>query len=65
LKKESCEPLIPRVFVTQYPPITSNFTDISDHWLSTLSKLKFSDNKWAVSFGEIFFGEFEQGAKQT
>ena len=56
----------------QYPPITSKFGDISESWLSENSTFKFSDNlndyegapKKEFTYGNIMFGEFDQGAKK-
>jgi len=53
--------------------ITSNFTSLSDAWLPTLSKFKFSDNLYDAKpkyggknqYGTTMFFEFEQGVKKT
>ena len=55
-----------------YPPITSKFADISEALLPANSTFKFSDNYYdyygdpidKFTYGDIMFGEFDQGAKK-
>ena len=54
-----------------FPLIMSNFTMLSDAWIPSRSKFKFSDNindaKYAGLniYGTIMFCEFEQGVMKT
>jgi len=55
-----------------YPLITSKFADISEALLPAISTFKFSDNYYDYysdpslksTYGDIMFGEFDQGAKK-
>ena len=42
---------------------TSNFTVLSDIWLPSISKFKFTARYGGYDYGTIFFSLFEQGAK--
>ena len=56
----------------RYPPIKSKFADISEALLPASSTFKFSDNyydyvsapKSKFTYGDVMFGEFDQGAKK-